>query len=194
MGCGGRGSVGRATGIAGRGLSEPVSDRRARRRTALKRTAKPCGPGTRCWCQVGGGFSSPTGYRKTFNPPMTVTRRIRRRGEHDISRKTIAQGRPGVPVTCGDYTRVLPTHCTRGCGCTAHPAFPAPSDFLGRNDLQDSGASRRGIAKLRLRVRTPTTVIARESGRSSIPETLMMESKGRGVLDTPHSRSMTVAE
>ena len=22
----------------------------ARRRTALKRTAKPCGPGTRCWC------------------------------------------------------------------------------------------------------------------------------------------------
>jgi len=43
--------------------------------------------------------------------------------------KTIAQGRPGVPVTCGDYTRVLPTHCTRGCGCIGHPAFPAPSVF-----------------------------------------------------------------
>ena len=27
----------------------------------LRRTAKPCGPGTRCWCQVGGGFASPTG-------------------------------------------------------------------------------------------------------------------------------------
>jgi hypothetical protein len=25
------------------------------RRTALKRTAKPCGPGTRGWCQAGGG-------------------------------------------------------------------------------------------------------------------------------------------
>jgi hypothetical protein len=31
------------------------------RRTALKRTAKPCGPGTRCWCQVGGGSRGPTG-------------------------------------------------------------------------------------------------------------------------------------
>jgi len=28
----------------------------------------------------------PTGFGNTFNPPMTVTRRIRRRGEHDISR------------------------------------------------------------------------------------------------------------
>jgi hypothetical protein len=58
------------------------------------RTAKACGSGTRCWCQVGGGFASPTGFRKTANPPMTVTRGIRRRGERAISRKTIAQGRP----------------------------------------------------------------------------------------------------
>jgi hypothetical protein len=36
------------------------------------------------------------------------------------------------------------------------------------------------------------TVIAREGGRSSIPETLMMESKGRGVLDAPPSRGMTI--
>src|SRR5439155_18852095 len=28
----------------------------------------------------------PTGLRQTFNPRMTVTRRIRRRGEHEISR------------------------------------------------------------------------------------------------------------
>jgi hypothetical protein len=34
-------------------------------------------------------------------------------------------------------------------------------------------------------------VIVRESGRSSIPETLMIESKSRGVLDTPHARGMT---
>ena len=38
-----------------------VSDRRRARRTALMRTAKPCGPGTRCWCQVGGGEVDPTG-------------------------------------------------------------------------------------------------------------------------------------
>jgi hypothetical protein len=33
-----------------------------------------------------------------LNPPMTVTRRIRRRGERAISRKAIAQEMPGVPV------------------------------------------------------------------------------------------------
>ena len=58
------------------------------------RTAKPCGPDTRCWCQVGGGFLDPTGFGKASNPPMTATKRIRRRGEHGISRKTIAQGMP----------------------------------------------------------------------------------------------------
>jgi hypothetical protein len=49
------------------------------------RTAKPCGPGTRCWCQVGGGARAQPGI-DTIDPPMTVTRRIRRRGEHGISR------------------------------------------------------------------------------------------------------------
>ena len=80
-GCGGRGSVGRETESQGE-ASRLVSDQPARGRTALQRlhqnfgrqhmagrsvwrrllrTAKPCGPGTRCWCQAGGGFSSPTG-------------------------------------------------------------------------------------------------------------------------------------
>ena len=84
MGCGGRGSVGRV--MKSQGGLRLVSDRRARRRTMKSRTVKPCGPGTRCWCQVGGGFASPTGSGKTVNPPMTVTRRIRRRGERGISR------------------------------------------------------------------------------------------------------------
>ena len=56
MGCGGRGSVG-AQGD--RRAGSPVSERPTRRRTALKRTAKACGSGTRCWCQaVGGGNRS----------------------------------------------------------------------------------------------------------------------------------------
>jgi len=38
-----------------------VSDAPACRRAALMRTAKPCGPGIRCWCQVCGGASGPTG-------------------------------------------------------------------------------------------------------------------------------------
>jgi hypothetical protein len=80
----------------------------------MLRTAKPCGPGTRCWCQVGGGVASPTGFGKTFNPPMTVTRRIRRRGERGISRENHCAGKAGCsgePVV--DY-RVLSTLCTRG--------------------------------------------------------------------------------
>src|SRR5260221_10646349 len=63
---------------------------------------------------------------------MTVSNKPGHRGEREVSRKTIARGMPGLlRCTCGDYTRVLTTHCTRGCGCIGHPAFPAPSVFLG---------------------------------------------------------------
>jgi hypothetical protein len=51
--------------------------------------------------------------------------------------------------------------------------------------MQDPGASRCGNAEVR------PTVVAREGGRSSIPETLMMDTRSRGVLDTPHARGMT---
>jgi hypothetical protein len=57
-GCGGRGSVG-AEG--GRGAGQLVSGSRRAGRTALKRTAKPCGSGTRGWCQAAGGEFDPTG-------------------------------------------------------------------------------------------------------------------------------------
>src|SRR5450432_3144538 len=72
----------------------------------------------------------------------TVAKKPGRRGEHDISRKTIA---------CGDAGRFRCTrcyscafyhyNCTRGRGCNGHPAFPTPS--LGRKILNASGASRR---------------------------------------------------
>jgi hypothetical protein len=56
----------------------------------------------------------------------TVAKKPSTRGRTRISRKTIAQGVPdrfGVPVvTC---LRAFFT-CTQGCGCVAHPAFPAP--------------------------------------------------------------------
>src|ERR1700716_2494355 len=63
---------------------------------------------------------------------MTVTKKPDHRGEHEVSRKTIAQGRPecsGEPVV---ITLVCFLLCTRGCGCTGHPAFPAPSVIEGR--------------------------------------------------------------
>jgi hypothetical protein len=50
--------------------------------------------------------------------------------------------------------------------------------FFWANELQTSGALRREIAE------THSVVIVREGGRSSIPETSMIEPISRGVLDT----------
>jgi hypothetical protein len=46
--------------IAGR-IVRSVSGSQRARRTAKTRTAKPCGPDTRCWCQAVGGELDPTG-------------------------------------------------------------------------------------------------------------------------------------
>jgi hypothetical protein len=125
-GCGGRGSVG-ASGNRRADLSRERYP--LRKTTAPKRTAKPRGPGTRCWCQIGGGFRWPNRARKTFNPPMTVTRRIRRRGERGISRKTTVQGMP----ECSDCTCMLvcafSAHIARetaGAASTRHSLRPLP--------------------------------------------------------------------
>ena len=71
------------------------------------------------------------------------------RGEREVSRKTIARGMPG-DFRCdrGDYARVFVFYHTRGCGCIARPAFPAPSEFRGREiDGKTSDASRRENAE-----------------------------------------------
>ena len=106
----------------------PVSDRRRGRRAALKRTAKPCGPGARGWRQVGGGVAKPDRVRDAVNSPMTEAKGIRLRGELGISRKTIARGMPECSgctcmLVCASHT----ISCTRDRGCSKHPAFPAPS-------------------------------------------------------------------
>src|SRR5260370_37555444 len=45
----------------------------------------------------------------------TVSNKPGHRGEREVSRKTIAQGRPGLlRCTCGDYARVLYLIRTRG--------------------------------------------------------------------------------
>jgi hypothetical protein len=84
MGCGGRGSVGRA------------GDRRAGFKTcersngALTNDVAADGKTVWSWHPLlvlnRRRFFEPDRVPKTFDPPMTVTRRIRRRGEHDISR------------------------------------------------------------------------------------------------------------
>src|SRR3954452_13315995 len=53
-------------------------------------------------------------------------------GRTRISRKTIAQGRPGVlRWTCMLVCAFCCARCTRDRGCSAHPVFPAPSVFEG---------------------------------------------------------------
>jgi hypothetical protein len=58
VGCGGRSSIRREKVFRRAVIRERA--RRARR-MALKRTAKPCGPGIRGWCQAAGGDFDPTG-------------------------------------------------------------------------------------------------------------------------------------
>jgi hypothetical protein len=64
---------------------------------------------------------------------------------------------PGNPGELVVTTLVCFLLCTRGCGCTGRPAFPAPS--LGGSFTHTSGAPRRGNAEVclhaSLRVRTP---------------------------------------
>src|SRR4029077_7126188 len=72
---------------------------------------------------------------------MSVTTRTRRRGEHGMSRKTIARGMPGnFRCTCGDYTRVLflITHEAAGASSARHSLRPL---FYGRTFLANLGRS-----------------------------------------------------
>jgi hypothetical protein len=64
-------------------------------------------------------------------------------GRPRISRKTIAQGRPGVlRWTCMLVCAPFCAHCTRDRGCSAHPAFPAPSVLEEGENLRKTRASR----------------------------------------------------
>ncbi len=150
----GRGSVGRVSCSQGglvRERTQRADDRRqcpdepldppksafGRRRLGEDgrlRTAKPCGPGTRCWCQADGGASTQPGFRQSFNPSAEVKRRIRRRGEHGISRKAIAQGMSGYPRLYL-YTRVRRCsgiHCLKGMICLTSVRREAGSEPAAR--------------------------------------------------------------
>src|SRR5258707_9288878 len=68
-------------------------------------------------------------------PLTTVSIKRGHRGEHEISRKTIARGMPGeTGVTVVTMLVCFVLLRTRGCGCSERPAFPAPSIFLKGED------------------------------------------------------------
>src|SRR5262245_56108248 len=88
------------------------------------RTAKSCGPGAatlapRPWRYVGAKYRAGNGGKKGRFPGESTKETV----------KTIARGKPGcLGCTCGS-TRVLSQRifCTRDCGRSRRPAFPAPS-------------------------------------------------------------------
>ena len=91
------------------------------------------------WRQVSWRREVPTGTRV----PVFGRRRGHEspipRDEREISRQAIAQGMSDVlrcPVCSCAHSS---THCTRDRGCSAHPAFPAPS-FSRDNNKHSSGS------------------------------------------------------
>ncbi len=97
-----------------------------------QRTAKSCGPGAATLALRRREVALTTGARKAASP-----------GRARISRQTIARGRPGCPgCTCQIRVRSLTTHCTRCCGRSRRPAFPAPSAVQRDNELASPGRKR----------------------------------------------------
>jgi hypothetical protein len=126
MGCGGRGSVGAQ--VCSQGGFRWL------------RTAKPCGPDTRCWCQAVGGDIDPTGSVSAIKPAATATRRIRSPGRARHKPSNHRAGNAGLPpLNLYARVRFFAHSCTRDRGCSAHPAFPAPSLLGGRMLTQNSG-------------------------------------------------------
>jgi hypothetical protein len=105
----------------------------------LRWTAKSCGPDIPTLISsLRGDDLADDGGKKARSPG-----RARRKPLKPLRREGRVFRR-----TCGDYARVLYFICTRGCGCGAHPAFPAPSVIRGHKFLHDSGALRRGKANV----------------------------------------------
>ncbi len=82
------------------------------------------------------GPSSTNGLRSSNgrfaeNRPFAHSGRFCRHKSTKETVKTIARGKPGdFRRTRGDYRVLLPMHT--GCGCSGHPAFPAPSLLEGQ--------------------------------------------------------------
>ena len=90
-------------------------DRRARR----KRTAKSCGSGAAVLALSPGEAKLLAG---------DGGKRAVLRGEHEVSRKAITQGRPECfALPCMLVCIFFSANRTRDRGCSKHPVFPAPS-------------------------------------------------------------------
>jgi hypothetical protein len=96
------------------------------------------------------------------------------------------EGRNASAEPVCSCARFLCANCTRDRGCSEHPVFPAPSDFLEGQ----SGDANLGRSAPRDRGRVFSCHRPRRRA-IQYPETPAIESTSRGVLDRPPSRAMT---
>src|SRR5450755_1142299 len=146
VGCGGRGSVLRATGLQG-GFLGTCERSPARGREMLQRTAKSCGPDAPMLASSLAEFkSAQPGLDKTY-PRDDGGKRARSPGR--ARHKPLKPLRAGMSGDSGVLvvTRVRSTNtkCTRGRGCIRHPAFPTP--LFGARDKSTARALRAASAK-----------------------------------------------
>jgi hypothetical protein len=128
----------------------------------------------------------PTGLRQPFNPRMTVTRRIRRRGEHEGNRKTIARGMPGdFGCDRGDYARVL--HLISHMRLRVHWAPGIPCALYSRGTLSYKSRAHRAAG---MRVVCGVDVIARSKAtkQSIVTAALAVECFAEPVIGRTFAR------
>jgi hypothetical protein len=126
----------------------------------------------------------------------TVSSKPGHRGEREVSRKTIARGMPGeTGVTVVTTLVCFFSFAYEAAGASSARHSLRPLIFREANELVKTRAkSRRGNAEARrMNASAPHSHSSSPglTGRPSIPEEAVIESKGRGVLDTPHARGMT---
>src|SRR3981081_4544418 len=128
----------------------------------LLRTAKSCGPDAPTLASSSRSCVGPTGLRQNLSVD-DGGKQARSPGR--ARRKPLKPLRAGTPGDSGVLvvTRVRSTNtkCTRGRGCSGHPAFPTPS--LGGRFFNGSGAWRREVVNARL------DVIASAAKQSILP-------------------------
>ena len=116
----------------------------------------------RRWRQVGERDFTDDGDKKARSPGRARNKLL----------KPSRAGMPGDPGATVVTNACVLLPYTRGCGCNGHPAFPAPpwgsAHALCWADRSCTTRARRA-AGTRRRVDPRMRVIARESGRSSIP-------------------------
>src|ERR1700755_1765763 len=135
-----------------------------------QRTAKSCGPGAATLASI----------RPARAGTATVATKAVHRGEHEVSRKAIARGKPGcLGCTCQTRVHSLLPNRTRRCGRSQRPAFPVPSVQERDNELASPGRKRVAGMSAYVSASPAMTEIGRVSARPSQP--FSREKPHRGV-------------